>query len=396
MTARATDQSILETVDLNPGPERNRTDADRSVSIAELTGGSELVAGMLVASEAARKVMTSVARIAPYKTAVLVHGESGVGKELISRAIHQQGPSPTGPFVTFNCSNLVASLAESQLFGHVKGAFTDAREESLGYFRSANGGTLFLDEVGELPLKLQPKLLRAVESHEVQPVGSANTYKVDIRLVCATNRDLKAMVKEGSFRADLYYRLNTTAITVPSLRERREGIPALVAYFIEHHSRAFGKNVRFISLEALQTLCSAEWPGNVRQLSHAIQSALMMTDSDTISAADLPDGTALNESLVTPTLAPTPATASAVFKYEPSKEVAGAAMHSLNSAIERASKNALTQALHASAGNCVRAAELMGVSRYTVYRMINRYGVNAFRGRDIIPAVTPQPQQARL
>ena len=173
MTARATDQSILETVDLNPGPERNRTDADRSVSIAELTGGSELVAGMLVASEAARKVMTSVARIAPYKTAVLVHGESGVGKELISRAIHQQGPSPTGPFVTFNCSNLVASLAESQLFGHVKGAFTDAREESLGYFRSANGGTLFLDEVGELPLKLQPKLLRAVESHEVQPVGSA-------------------------------------------------------------------------------------------------------------------------------------------------------------------------------------------------------------------------------
>ena len=132
---------------------------------------------------------------------------------------------PNGPFVTFNCSNLVESLAESQLFGHVKGAFTDAREESMGYFRSANGGTLFLDEIGELPLKLQPKLLRAVEMHEVQPVGSAQTYKVDIRLVCATNRDLRAMVKEGSFRADLYYRLNAASIMVPPLRERREGNP---------------------------------------------------------------------------------------------------------------------------------------------------------------------------
>ena len=250
---------------------------------------------MLVESEPARKVMASIARIAPYKTAVLVHGESGVGKELISRAIHRQGPCPNGPFVTFNCSNLVESLAESQLFGHVKGAFTDAREESLGYFRSANGGTLFLDEVGELPLKLQPKLLRAVETHEVQAVGSAHTYKVDIRLVCATNRDLKAMVKDGSFRADLYYRLNAAAITVPPLRERREGIPALVAHFVEHHGRAFGKNIRFISREALETLCACEWPGNVRQLSHAIESALMMTDSDRIALDDLPETIARND-----------------------------------------------------------------------------------------------------
>jgi transcriptional regulator with GAF, ATPase, and Fis domain len=359
--------------------------AERWISVAELTAGAELVAGMLVASEPARKVMASVARIAPYKTAVLVHGESGVGKELISRAIHQQGPNPNGAFVTFNCSNLVASLAESQLFGHVKGAFTDAREESLGYFRSANGGTLFLDEVGELPLKLQPKLLRAVESHEIQPVGSAHTYKVDIRLVCATNRDLKAMVKEGSFRADLYYRLNTTAITVPPLRERRESIPAMVAYFIGLHSRAFAKNVRFISLQALQTLCCAAWPGNVRQLSHAIQSALMMTDSDRISLADLPDGMTLNESLVTPSQG---APAGTLLPYQTSQEESGVALHSLNSAIERASKNTLTQALNATSGNCVRAAELMGVSRYTVYRMINRYGVDAFRGRGIVPGAS--------
>ena len=143
----------------------------------------------------------------------LIQGESGTGKELVARSLHSLGAVPNGPFVTFNCSNLVDSLAESQLFGHVKGAFTDAREDSLGYFRSANGGTLFLDEIGELPLKLQPKLLRAVEMHEVQPVGSAHSYKVDIRLVAATNRDLRAMVKAGEFRDDLYYRLNAAAMT---------------------------------------------------------------------------------------------------------------------------------------------------------------------------------------
>src|SRR3984957_11834709 len=207
MTARLSDDASPEIID-HAGANQSDDASQRWVAVDELAAGSESSAGMLVESEPARKVMASVARIAPYKTAVLVHGESGVGKELISRALHRQGPCPNGPFVTFNCSNLVETLAESQLFGHVKGAFTDAREESLGYFRSANGGTLFLDEVGELPLKLQPKLLRAVEMHEVQAVGSAHIHKVDIRLVCATNRDLKAMVREGTFRADLYYRLN--------------------------------------------------------------------------------------------------------------------------------------------------------------------------------------------
>src|SRR6202166_223006 len=171
-------------------------------SLEHLAHGSERVGGMVVRSAQVRKVLKTISRLSPYKATVLINGESGTGKELVARALHTLGPVPGGPFVTFNCSNLVESLAESQLFGHVRGAFTDAREESQGYFRSANGGTLFLDEVGELPLKLQPKLLRAVEMHEVQPVGSAHTHKVDIRLVCATNRDLKAMVKDGSFRAD--------------------------------------------------------------------------------------------------------------------------------------------------------------------------------------------------
>ena len=348
----------------------------------ELVHGAEQVAGMVVKSAEARKMMASIARFAPYKTAVLVHGESGVGKELISRAIHKQGPVANGPFVTFNCSNLVESLAESQLFGHVKGAFTDAREESLGYFRSANGGTLFLDEIGELPLKLQPKLLRAVEMHEVQPVGSAHTYKVDIRLVCATNRDLPAMVKDGSFRADLYYRLNAASITVPALRDRQEAIPAMVGHFIEHHGRSIGKGIRFISREALNALCAYPWPGNVRELSHAIESAMLMSDSDRISYRDLPDSV---------TQAYPQAAATSAAMDDAVAEVPGIIAaseeeisHSLDSAIDRASKIALTQALQESSGNCVRAAELLGVSRYTVYRMINRYGVTAFRGRGMI------------
>jgi transcriptional regulator with GAF, ATPase, and Fis domain len=394
MTVQLIDQAKPAIADFHLNARPNDAEADRAwISVAELVGDSTEVDGMLVDSAPMRKVLSSVARIAPYKTAVLVHGESGVGKELISRTIHRQGPSPSGPFVTFNCSNLVESLAESQLFGHIKGAFTDAREESLGYFRSANGGTLFLDEVGELPLKLQPKLLRAVESHEVQPVGSAHTYKVNIRLVCATNRDLKAMVKEGSFRADLYYRLNTTAITVPPLRERPESIPALIAYFIGHHSRAFGKNINFISRAALDSLSACTWPGNVRQLSHAIQSALMMTDSDRISLADLPDSMTLNERLVeTAPVVVTSAPVATVAAPEPAREDASALMHSLDSAIERASKHALTQALHATSGNCVRAAELLGVSRYTVYRMINRYGVNTMRERALIPTAPVQPR----
>jgi transcriptional regulator with GAF, ATPase, and Fis domain len=393
MTVRLTDDGKPETIDFGVAAQRTDPASERWVSIAELTDDSEQVAGMLVESEPSRKVMAAVARIAPYKTAVLVNGESGVGKDLISRAIHQQGPFPNGPFVTFNCSNLVESLAESQLFGHVKGAFTDAREESLGYFRSANGGTLFLDEVGELPLRLQPKLLRAVELHEVQPVGSAQTYKVEIRLVCATNRDLKAMVKAGTFRADLYYRLNAAAIMVPPLRERREGIPALIAHFIERYNRAFGKNIRFISREAIETLCACEWPGNVRQLSHAIESALMMTDSDRISLGDLPETIIDTESLVE-TIAPaTPVRANLVIPQDSVRADSGEVMQSLDSAIERASKDALTHALRAASGNCVRAAELLGVSRYTVYRMINRYGVTAFKGRGVIAA---QPAQVRM
>src|SRR3990172_557797 len=177
------------------------------LDLKTMARGSEELGGMVGRSGLIRGVFSAVERLGPYKATVLIQGESGTGKELVARALHNLGPSPQGPFVTFNCSNLVDSLAESQLFGHVRGAFTDARDEALGYFRSAHGGTLLLDEVGELPLRLQAKLLRSVESYEIQPVGSARSYHVDIRLVAATKRDLLAVVKAGQFRDDLYYRL---------------------------------------------------------------------------------------------------------------------------------------------------------------------------------------------
>jgi len=359
------------------------------LSLEHLAHGSERVGGMVVRSAQVRKVLKTISRLSPYKATVLIHGESGTGKELVARALHTLGSAPGGPFVTFNCSNLVESLAESQLFGHVRGAFTDAREDSLGYFRSANGGTLFLDEIGELPLRLQPKLLRAVETHEIQPVGSSRSYAVDIRLVAASNRDLLAMVKAGQFRDDLYYRLNAAAILVPPLRERREAIPAFVAHFIEHFNRLFGKDIKLVSRSALDALCANQWPGNVRELGHAIESAILMTESDRIDLDDLSlrhdeaNPSALREPVEAtlpngaPDLAEGEADGSATDCANASKRCFRMAgwPYSLDGVIREASKLALIRALEEAEGNCHRAAELLGVSRYTVYRMLNRHGL---------------------
>jgi two-component system response regulator AtoC len=358
------------------------------ISVERLVDGSERVGGMLVRSVQFKRLFASITRFAPHKATVLIQGESGTGKELVARSLHSLGAVPNGPFVTFNCSNLVDSLAESQLFGHVKGAFTDAREDSLGYFRSANGGTLFLDEIGELPLKLQPKLLRAVEMHEVQPVGSSHSYKVDIRLVAATNRDLRAMVKAGEFRDDLYYRLNAAALTIPPLRERRDAIPAFVGHFIEQYCRLFDKDIRRISRQAVEALCVYPWPGNVRELGHAVESAVLMADGDAISISELPSNVLEGRDASAVSISDVPA-ASIPVELPPAvgapvpaltAEATGESKFSLDAAIREASKDALVRALNATHGNCHRAADLLGVSRYTVYRMLARYGLTESRG----------------
>jgi DNA-binding NtrC family response regulator len=331
----------------------------------QLTQGCERINGMVVRSEHARRLLRTIARLSQYKATVLIQGESGTGKELVARALHNLGTRPNGPFVTFNCSNLVESLAESQLFGHVKGAFTDAREDSLGYFRAANGGTLFLDEIAELPLRLQPKLLRAVETHEVQPVGSAQCFKSDIRLIAATNRDLRTMVAAGLFRDDLFYRLSAAAVMVAPLRDRREAIPALTGFFIEHYNHLFGKQVSQISRRALEALCAYRWPGNIRELSHAVESAVLLTESDRITVADLSEqicrGAIVGDAPSVPPLA----TASAA----PNLSDAATSPILLDDVI----KQALARALEQTQGNRRRAASLLGVSRSTLYRMLARY-----------------------
>jgi two-component system response regulator HydG len=308
---------------------------------------------------------------------VLIQGESGTGKELVARALHNLGPCPQGPFVTFNCSNLVDSLAESQLFGHVRGAFTDAREDALGYFRSANGGTLFLDEVAELPMRLQAKLLRSVESYEIQPVGSTRSYHVDIRLVTATNRDLLAMVKAGQFRDDLYYRLNTTAIFIPPLRRRMEDVDVLAAHFIERYKRLLGKQVEHLSQRALAVLARHDWPGNVREFAHAIESAMMLTGNDRIDVHDLPalllesgPSAQATQTAMASLAGANGASTAALFDQSP----LATESHS-GSSLDEVLRTTVLRTLDETGGNRRRTAHLLGVSRSTLYRMLAKYGV---------------------
>ena len=268
--------------------ERSDEQGGEWLEIAALAAGTIRLGAMIGRCEPMRDLFRTVGRLGPHKSTVLIQGESGTGKELVARALHLLGAAPKGPFITFNCSNLVDTLAESQLFGHIRGAFTDARETSLGYFRSANGGTLFLDEIGELPLRLQAKLLRVVETREVQPVGSAQSHLVDIRLIAATNCDLRAMVKAGQFRDDLYYRLNTSLVVIPPLRERASDIEGLVAHYAEHYNTLLGKQVKYITRRALKALLRYDWPGNVRELSHVVESAMLLTDSDRVDLGNLP------------------------------------------------------------------------------------------------------------
>jgi DNA-binding NtrC family response regulator len=360
-----------------------------------LLGRAGQVGQMIVKSGVMADLMRLLARLSAHRTTVLIHGESGTGKELVARAVWSLRPEPRGPFVTFNCSNLVETLAESQLFGHVKGAFTDAREDSQGYFRAAEGGVLFLDEIGEMPMGLQAKLLRAVETHEVQPVGSTRTYKVGVQIVAATNRDLRKAVEEGNFRGDLFYRLNVASVTVPPLRERIEGIDALVSHFVERCNHEFGTSVRFISRAAMERLLAYRWPGNVRELEHAIRCALLLSDSDLIDLASLP-----GDVLDAPLRLLAPSVAATVASSSPQPVGAGPAhaaepVRPAPASLRELTRDALVSALSHARGNRQRAARILGVSRTTLYRMLMRYGLESF-GRDDDGGFALRPLGLRL
>ncbi|MBF6559101.1 MAG: sigma-54-dependent Fis family transcriptional regulator [Candidatus Binataceae bacterium] len=332
---------------------------------------SDYRAGMVISSARLARLYELIQRVAPHNVTVLIQGESGSGKELIAGALHQLGPHPDGPLVTLNCATLVGQLAGAQLFGHVKGAFTDARESSPGYFRAAQGGTLFLDEVGELPLELQPKILRAVENHEIQPVGSHLSSRVDVRLVSATNRDLRAMVAAGKFRRDLYHRLNMIAVTTAPLRECRESIGPLAAHFINRYCAENGRTVTHLSYRAYRALVAHDWPGNVRELINAVCTAVLLTDDSRIDLEHLPALLAMNDYPRDDTAeAPRPPGRATTILEAP-QEAGEAPLKTIE--LDAITRSALLKSLLQTRGNRQQAAKILGISRQKLYRMLARY-----------------------
>jgi formate hydrogenlyase transcriptional activator len=234
-------------------------------------------------SPALRSVLQQVSLVAPTDSTVLILGETGTGKELIAREIHQQSGRSSGPFIRVNCAAIPSSLIASELFGHERGAFTGALQRRLGRFESANGGTIFLDEIGELPAETQVTLLRVLQEREIERVGSNQPISVDVRIIAATNRDLKAAVAAGTFRQDLFYRLNVFPIDLPALRERIDDIPLLVEHLVEKYSRKVGKRFRTIKMNTFELLQSYDWPGNIRELQNVIERAVIVCEGEVFS-----------------------------------------------------------------------------------------------------------------
>ena len=301
---------------------------------------ARLLIGRSAALAAVKRV---IERVAATPATVLITGESGTGKELVARLLHTGSERSNSPFVKINCAAIPDSLFESELFGYEKGAFTGATSRKPGRFELADGGTLFLDEIGEMPLSMQPKLLRALQEGRFYRVGATHLVTVDVRLVAATNRDLRTEVRERRFRQDLFYRLNVVPLQLPPLRDRREDIPELVELFLERFARRLGKPLGRIEPAAVEVLCAHDWPGNIRELENAIERALLLSDGPRIGPADLP-----------PELA------------GPAGD-AGAAPATLRERIRhetrRIERDAIVEALRATQGNVTRAAQQLGLSR---------------------------------
>ena len=303
----------------------------------------------VVASAAMRLVLELAARVAPLDTTVLVCGESGTGKEFVVRMIHEQSPRASGPLVSVNCAALTETLLESELFGHVRGAFTGAVRDKAGLFELAGDGTLFLDEVGEMTPALQAKLLRALEAKEIRRVGGERSIHVSPRIVAASNRDLREAVASGAFREDLFFRIAAFIITVPPLRERREAIPALAHEFLRRAAKRFKKDVRAISPEAMTVLVNHSWPGNVRELEHAIERAVILAVGTRVTPSGLPPELRAGRQIIGPRA-------------------------SLD--LRRNERALIEEALRRFRGNRRRAAEALGISTVTLWRRIRFYGLD--------------------
>jgi formate hydrogenlyase transcriptional activator len=261
---------------------RELSSASGRVCLRENAGNGRSPDAIVGTSIALRHVLGQAEVVAPTDAVVLIQGETGTGKELIARRVHDLGSRRHRPFVKLNCAAIPSGLLESELFGHERGAFTGAVAQKIGRFEVANGGTLFLDEVGEIPLELQPKLLRVLQEQEFERLGSSRTIKVDVRLIAATNRDLLRMVQAQHFRDDLYYRLNVFPIHLPPLRERREDIPALVRYFVDRLARRMNRRIEVVPMEAVDAMQRYAWPGNIRELANLIERAMILSPGPTL------------------------------------------------------------------------------------------------------------------
>jgi len=269
--------------------ERKRTKEqlrDEILVLREEIDSSSMFEEIIGSSKPIRQLLKQVEKVAPSDSTVLILGETGTGKELIARAVHRRSKRANRAFVKVNCAAIPQSLIASELFGHEKGAFTGALQRRVGRFEAANGGTLFLDEIGELPMETQIALLRVLQEKEFERVGSNHPISVDVRVIAATNRDLRAAVAAGTFRADLFYRLNVVPIAVPSLRERAEDIPLLVEYFVARYSRKSCKSIRHVSQHTLQRLRNYRWPGNIRELQNVVERAVILSETDIFTVED--------------------------------------------------------------------------------------------------------------
>ncbi|MFO0581464.1 MAG: sigma-54 dependent transcriptional regulator [Anaeromyxobacter sp.] len=267
---------------------KNLFDRNRQLEsqLRERDGGAP--EGLVGSSAPMREVVRMIEAVAYSATTVLVTGESGTGKELVARALHAKSPRKSHPFVALNCGALTETLLESELFGHVKGAFTGAQRDQKGLFDAADGGTIFLDEIGDIPMATQVRLLRVLQEGEIKRVGSADSVKVDVRVIAATHRDLPKLVKAGKFREDLFYRLNVINVPLPPLRDRVEDIPLLAHHFLRRYADRLAKKVRTLSPEAIELLCGYRWPGNVRELENAVERAVVLCRTDALTPTDLP------------------------------------------------------------------------------------------------------------
>jgi len=312
-------------------------------------GGPTKHPQIVAESPSMKSILNVIDRIGPANANVLITGENGTGKEVVAHSLHAVSNRAAKPLVSVNAGALAEGLFESELFGHVRGAFTDAKTDRVGRFELADGGTLFLDEIANVPMTLQPKLLRVLETGEFERVGSSKTRKVDVRVLSATNADLKDDVAAGKFRQDLMFRLNTVEIHVPPLRERREDIAPLAEHFLRRHSEHYRRGHMWLTDQALEALRAHSWPGNVRELDHVIERAVLMTTTETVSAMDL-------------ALQTTPAAQLSARLEEMS--------------LEDAERLLIKKALARFEGNANRAAEALGLSRSALYRRLQKYGLS--------------------